>query len=594
MHTYTWNYEHHNIDVPEFRSQYKVRGVLPLFLMEHCVECAMPFCYSTCSMYENRRDKRCRRFDFGQQRVHFRDSVLDGATVSFRRWAKLGSYIPFCLEAVDVKRMNKLEKFINQTSKVLEAFCNAVNWQPYRPSRTFTDFIDRLLFQRRRIFNNTFPLDGFLATIYNHEDEDKTVFIELVGDGAVSLFRTALTLKPGWNEWYIPMNEIPLTNAPKTMINIYFEGDNKGMLTFKYFDFVALDQDTVKAELKPAAKVKCVAWDLDNTLWNGVIGDDGPEGVTVRQSSVNLIKKLDEMGVLNTIVSKNNFDIAWNKLVEIGIDKYFLYPAINWGRKSQSLKAIAKKININIDTFVVIDDSLFERIEISSALPQVRVFDVVEVPNLLSRPEFDIPVTTESKKRRESYLVDMKRNDIFASWSGNYDAFLRDCGLKMHIFAPKAEEDVNRCVELIQRSNQYNVSGIKRDKEYMNMLLKDKSYKSYGYRVEDKYGKYGIVGFASFKVYEGEYLLTDFVMSCRVAQKKVERAFLNWFICRQKDGMVIRINVNKTNRNMPLRDELAKMPLTVDSDDDKMICMHIVKGADAFCDDNIIDVKFEE
>ena len=126
------------------------------------------------------------------------------------------------------------------------------------------------------------------------------------------------------------------------------------------------------------------------------------------------------------------------------------------------------------------------------------------------------------------------------------------------------------------------------------MLLKDKGYKSYGYRVEDKYGKYGIVGFASFKVSEGEYLLTDFVMSCRVAQKKVERAFLNWFICRQKDGMVIRINVNKTNRNMPLRDELAKMPLTVDSDDDKMICMHIVKGADAFCDDNIIDVKFEE
>ena len=594
MHTYTWNFEHHDVDVPEFKSQYKVKGVLPLFLMEHCVECAMPFCYSTCSMYENRRDKRCRRFDFGQQRIHFSDSVLDGATVSFRRWAKLGSYIPFCLEAVDVNRINRLEKFINHTSKILEVFCNAVNWQPYRPSRTFADFIDRKLFQKRRIFNNTVPLDGFLATIYNHENEDKTVFIELVGNGAISLFRTALTLKPGCNEWYKPLNELPLTNSPKTMINIYFEGNEKGMLTFKYFDFVALEQEHVKTALKPATKVKCVAWDLDNTMWDGVIGDDGPEGVIVKQQSVDLVKKFDKMGVLNTIVSKNNFDIAWNKVIEIGIDKYFLYPAINWGRKSQSLQAIAKKLNINIDTFAVIDDSAFERNEIMTALPQVRVFDVVDIPNLLSRPEFDIPITAESQKRRESYQIDLKRNDIFASWSGNYDDFLKDCGLKMSVFVPKADSDVNRCLELIQRSNQYNVSGFRRDKEYMDVILTSKQFKSFGFRVEDRYGKYGIVGFASFKIIEkGDYLLTDFVMSCRVAQKKVERAFLNWFYLSIDNGKVLRINVNKTNRNMPLRDELVKMPLAIDCDNDEMICMHTVKSADSFCDDQIIDVTFE-
>lgn len=595
MHTYTWNFEHHDIEVPEYKSQYKVKGVLPLFFMEHCVECAMPLCYKTCAMYEDRRDHRCRRFDFGQQRVTFDDSVLDGAIVSFRRWAKMGSYIPHKLEAVDVKRIHKLERFINKTAKGLEVFCNAVNWQPYRPSRTFTDAIDRLIFQKKDVYKNTYPLDGFLATIYNHESADKTVFIEVVGDGAVSLYRTSLMLKPGWNEWYKPLNEMVLTNAPRTMINIYFEGDEKGMLTFKYFDFVALEESREKKDNhQPAAKVKCVAWDLDNTMWDGVIGDDGPEGVTMRESSVALIKQLDEMGVLNTIVSKNNFDIAWNKLVEQGIDKYFLYPAINWGRKSQSLMAIAKKININIDTFAVVDDSSFERNEIKTALPQVRVFDVVEVPELLSKPEFDIPVTAESKKRRESYQVDAKRNDIFASWSGNYDEFLKDCGLKMSIFAPTKEEDVNRCVELIQRSNQYNVSGIKRDKAYMDEILSSDSFKSYGYRVEDRYGKYGIVGFASFKVTDGEYLLTDFVMSCRVAQKKVERAFLNWFIDQLVEGTVVRINVNKTNRNIPLRDELKKMPLTVDSDDEKMICHHYVKGEGNFVDDQIIDVTFED
>ena len=112
--------------------------------------------------------------------------------------------------------------------------------------------------------------------------------------------------------------------------------------------------------------------------------------------------------------------------------------------------------------------------------------------------------------------------------------------------------------------------------------------------MEDRYGKYGIVGFASFKIIEnGDYLLTDFVMSCRVAQKKVERAFLNWFYLSIDNGKVLRINVNKTNRNMPLRDELVKMPLTIDCDNDEMICMHTVKSADSFCDDQIIDVTFE-
>lgn len=594
MYSYIWNFEHHDVDVPVYESMYRVKGVLPLFFMEHCVECAMPLCYKTCSMFEDRRDNRCRRFDFGQQRITFADSPLDGVTVSFRRWGKMGAYVTHKLEAVDVKKIHRLERFVHSTSSVLEVFCNALRWKIYRPSRCYVDVIDRWIFQKHGVYKNVYPLDGFLATIYNHEKTEKTIFIEIVGDGAVSLYRTSLKLQSGWNEWYQPMTEMALTNVPKTMINIYFEGDDKGMLTFKYFDFVALEQEVKKENLKSAAKVKCVAWDMDNTLWDGVIGDDGPEGVTMRQPSLSLIKHLDEMGVLQTVVSKNNFDIAWNKLVEVGIDKYFLYPAINWGRKSQSLMAIAKKLNINIDTFAVVDDSSFERNEISAALPQVRVYDVTEVLELLSKPEFDIPITSESKKRRESYQIDSKRNDIFASWSGNYDEFLKECNLKMSIFIPIKEDNVNRCIELIQRSNQYNVSGIRRDEEYMDKILHSEQYESFGYRVEDKYGKYGIVGFASFKVTGNEYLLTDFVMSCRVAQKKVERAFLNYFIGQLPKGSIVRIDVNKTNRNTPLRDELAKMPLIVDSDDDKVVCSHYVKGDKPFVEDQIIEVSFGE
>ena len=136
-----------------------------------------------------------------------------------------------------------------------------------------------------------------------------------------------------------------------------------------------------------------------------------------------LIKRLDEMGVIQTITSKNNFDLAWQKIVSLGLGDYFIYPAINWERKSQSMMAIAKELNINIDTFALIDDSAFERDEVRSALPQPRQYDVSEINSILLYPEFDLPITEESKNRRLSYMIEAKRKNILSSWDGDYDAF---------------------------------------------------------------------------------------------------------------------------------------------------------------------------
>lgn len=143
-------------------------------------------------------------------------------------------------------------------------------------------------------------------------------------------------LSPSWNEDFTPLMEMNISNENRCRIKVYFDGSEKGVLTFKMLDFVLL-KHRVEAK-QPARKIKCVAWDLDNTLWEGIIGDAGPDGVVVKQDSILLIKKLDEMGIIQTIASKNNFDIAWQKVESLGIGKYFIYPAINWGRKSQSMK----------------------------------------------------------------------------------------------------------------------------------------------------------------------------------------------------------------------------------------------------------------
>lgn len=110
-------------------------------------------------------------------------------------------------------------------------------------------------------------------------------------------------------------------------------------------------------------KIKCVVWDLDNTVWNGVLIEDAK--VTPRDGIKEIIETLDERGILQSIASKNDAGCALAKLRELGLDEYFIYPQINWGNKSSSVKEIAKSINIGIDTLALIDDQAFERDEVS-------------------------------------------------------------------------------------------------------------------------------------------------------------------------------------------------------------------------------------
>ena len=352
------------------------------------------------------------------------------------------------------------------------------------------------------------------------------------------------------------------------------------------FDFVKLKNKEVAT---PAQKVKCVAWDLDNTLWAGVIGDDGKDGVVPFKHSIKLIKELDDRGIIQTIASKNTPEVAWEKIEELGLADYFLYPAINWGRKSQSLSNIAKELNINIDTFAMIDDSLFERREISMNLPQVRVYDAIEVPILLSKPEFDVPITEASKSRRKSYLSEYKRKNISSSWEGDYDSFLKSCKIKMEIFTPKAEKEKERCLELILRSNQYNITGVKYETDEFMKMLTSKDYDCYGFRIKDDYGDYGIVGFASFEKRDSDLILHDFVMSCRVALKKIERAFFNHILSQESSLKfnLLKIHAVKTTRNTPLREQLALMPLKVVAEDEQSIDYEFSIG-EKFVDDGII------
>ncbi|HEY8934420.1 MAG TPA: HAD-IIIC family phosphatase, partial [Cyclobacteriaceae bacterium] len=385
----------------------------------------------------------------------------------------------------------------------------------------------------------------------------------------------SFVIRQGYNRFSIPFIDFKM-NDLEGYVYLYPESHEpeEKRLIFTWLDFVKYRKDkSAHAESSPT--IKCVAWDLDNTLWQGILSEDSD--VVLINHAVELVEQLDERGILQTIVSKNNFEPAWQKLKAFGLDHYFLHPAINWSQKSENIKVISKKLNIGIDAFAVIDDSSFERDEIKSALPTVRTYNEKQIVEILSYKAFDVPITTASKKRRESYLTKQVRDDARATFAGTYEDFLERCEMKVEAFIPTQEDDIFRCWELVQRSNQLNLSTTRYSIDEFKELLSKPDVMCLALRCTDRYGDYGIVGFSSIAFLTHYPILFDFVLSCRVAQKKIEHAFIKKLSTLLTSNGYDKLAVKfiKTVKNKPLLQVFDDLPFYVVDDTLNITYLHI-------------------
>ncbi|GDY50033.1 hypothetical protein SVIO_006560 [Streptomyces violaceusniger] len=129
---------------------------------------------------------------------------------------------------------------------------------------------------------------------------------------------------------------------------------------------------------EPATIVKCLVWDLDNTLWQGTLLEDGE--VTLPASVEKLIAELDSRGILQSVASKNDHDQAWQRLEALGVAEYFLLPRIGWGPKSDSVREIAAEFGFALGTIAFVDDQPAERAEVQFHLPEVRTYTPSSCP----------------------------------------------------------------------------------------------------------------------------------------------------------------------------------------------------------------------
>lgn len=269
-------------------------------------------------------------------------------------------------------------------------------------------------------------------------------------------------------------------------------------------------------------KIKCVVWDLDNTIWNGVLTEGD---VSLKDGIMDIIKTLDKRGILQSVSSKNNFDDAYKKLEEFGIAEYFLYPQINWNPKSSSIRVIREKLNLGIDTFAFVDDSVFEREEVAHEIPEVTAIDAADIADMIDNEIF-IPrfITEDTINRRKMYMADFNRNQDQERFEGTNDEFLKSLDMKLSI-SPVTEHDLQRAYELTVRTHQLNSTGYTYSYDELREFIDSDKYIFLIAQLTDKYGDYGKIGLILVEntdVMKIKLLL----MSCRVMSRGVGSAIL--------------------------------------------------------------------
>jgi len=419
-------------------------------------------------------------------------------------------------------------------------------------------------------FVNNILLSNTFSSTFSNTDAKKTID-ELTQFWFNYGYEKTLKLSDSKNIFFIDMYKLIFESGAYN-----FYDYNMGQLYQMPYTRLGIDSICKKIEktiefLKGEDK-KVIIVDCDNTLWKGVVGEDGVENIYCDKTEKGVIhyefqkflkQKLQD-GFLLCISSRNNLqDVkeAFNKKnMPLRFDD-FISVKIDWRNKVEHIKEMSEELNLGIDSFIFIDDSDFEINSILSYYPQITAF---KFPNLYKdfllltdRSEFKKKyVLEEDKNKFQQYVSEVKRKDLEKSIT-DFEEYIRKLNIKLDIKI----NDVNhldRLSQLTEKTNQFNFNKTKYSSQQLKSLIDSNNWLLYSLSVSDIYGDYGIVGFISVELANNEKnaIIENFILSCRALGRKIENNFFDYVVkdLQLRGYNLIKVKFRETEKNKPARD----------------------------------------
>jgi len=435
--------------------------------------------------------------------------------------------------------------------------------------KSLLDKISQTLNSKIVLHNFEVPVNSPLGIIDNKQRLGFIDFVKNINSEINRYFR-------GNNQIYIFDYELFCSKWGKENLidyKMYYLGDIK--INFRYFPKLC---EEYISYIKPILSLtkKCIVLDLDNTLWGGIIGEDGlesiklgptPEGRPFLEFQRYLLS-LFNRGIIMAINSKNNPEDALSVLRDhpymILKEKYFASIKINWDDKISNMYAIAQEINIGLDSLVFFDDDKLNREMIRTALPEVEVVDLPEDPSLYLKTLMELNsfnslhFSEEDKKKGQMYADQRKRQEL-SKTTTDITEYLK--ALDMVVTIEKANSfTIPRISQLTQKTNQFNMT----TKRYLEEDIKDysenKDYLVLAIKVKDKFGDNGIIGVAIVEKKKKYCMIDSFLLSCRVIGRRIEETMLAYILGEaKKEGVRILIGeFIPTKKNIPAKEFYKK------------------------------------
>lgn len=325
----------------------------------------------------------------------------------------------------------------------------------------------------------------------------------------------------------------------------------------------------IKADL--GVNRKCIVLDLDNTLWGGIIGEDGfdridlslkPPGMAFMEFQ-RVLLALYQRGVILAINSRNNEDEALRAIRDhpfmVLREEHFATMKINWSDKISNMKEIAQELNIGLDSIVFFDDDPINRELMSKAIPQIKTVDLPDDPSLYASTLMQINdfntlvMTNEDRNRGEMYRQEHKRTELKRS-SSNLEDFLKQ--LEIRVTMKKANNfTIPRIAQLTLKTNQFNLTTRRYQEEDVETLAQDHTKLIGCAQTQDKFGDNGITGvyIVNKNHVDKEWFIDTFLLSCRVMGRGIEDAMMGYILSKAKEEGVTKVKAEfiPTKKNKP-------------------------------------------